>query len=273
MRLARDVPGVMQAIETGKLSLSAASQVQHFFKNEQKQGKVYTPEQKAELTQKLEGKSRRDCERELLKISPESGLTQKYNDKQKQITPTQTEIRFLADEKLMAKLEKLKGLLAHHGNLGFAELVEKLADQALKKFDLSQAQPPLHKEHHEPSVTPPAVLSAPSATILSNLSSGQSSGQFGGISGRPYIKVEDRRIIWKRAAGCCEYVAPQSKRRCASNWALEIDHIIPLAKGGKNEQANYRLVCRSHNQWFAILALGAKKMGAYIPNIAQRARP
>lgn len=272
MRLSKDVPGVMQAIEAGKLSLSSASQVQHFLQNEQKQGKTYTPEQKSELAKTVEGKSRRETEKELLKISPASVLPK---DGERQVTPTQTQIRFLADEGLMKKLEKLKALLAHHGNLGYAELIEKLADQALKKLDPEQgmgarrtASPPavLPEETSPAPIDSVDVPAAPAKTPIAQQS--QSTAQNKKPCARRLnVKAEDRRIIWKRAEGCCEYIDPRSGHRCSSRWALQVDHIVPLAKNGANELSNYRLACRSHNQWFAIRELGIKKMSQFLPNL------
>ena len=49
MRLSRDVPDVAKSIESGKLSLSTASQVQHFLINEKKRGKDYSAEDKCKL--------------------------------------------------------------------------------------------------------------------------------------------------------------------------------------------------------------------------------
>ena len=138
MRLAKEVPAVTEAIETGKLTLCAANQVQQFFRNELKQGKTYTPEQKSDLTKTMEGKSRRECEKELLKLSPESVIPK---ERERIITPTETEIRFVASEQLMAKLEKVRQLWGHHGELSYAELFERLVDQTLKKIDPEQQKP------------------------------------------------------------------------------------------------------------------------------------
>ena len=136
MRLSKEVPEVSQAIETGKLSLSAASQIQNFFRNEQREGRRHTPEDKAQLVRKLEGRSRRECERELLKIAPPSAIPK---ERERIVSPEATEIRFVADDKLMAKFEKLKQLLAHScdvtGALGYAELFDRLAEIGLKKLD------------------------------------------------------------------------------------------------------------------------------------------
>jgi len=119
MRLAREVPEVKEAIESGKLTLSTLSQAQMFFNQERKQGETYTPAEKRELLQGLEGKPRRECENELNKLA-KNPVTEK-------------ELRFKASEALVEKLDRLKELLA--GDPSLCTLIEKLADRALKELE------------------------------------------------------------------------------------------------------------------------------------------
>ena len=51
---------------------------------------------------------------------------------------------------------------------------------------------------------------------------------------------------------------------CGSSYALEIDHIIPQAKGGTSDADNLRVLCRSCNQRSAIKEFGIKKMDQYL---------
>ncbi len=52
--------------------------------------------------------------------------------------------------------------------------------------------------------------------------------------------------------------------RCHSTHALEIDHIIPKAKGGPTTLGNLRLLCRSCNQRAAINEFGQEKMDQHL---------
>jgi hypothetical protein len=136
MRLTREVPQVAQAIETGNLNLTTASQVGQFLRNERKAGKSYTPTQKTEITMQMVGKSSRECERELFRISPESARQLgPLGERARAVSATETEIKFIASAELMEKLERLRALLAHHGSLNYAQLFERLADQELKRID------------------------------------------------------------------------------------------------------------------------------------------
>lgn len=51
---------------------------------------------------------------------------------------------------------------------------------------------------------------------------------------------------------------------CGSTHALEVDHIIPRAKGGPDSLENLRLLCRSCNQRAAINEFGREKMDEFL---------
>jgi 5-methylcytosine-specific restriction endonuclease McrA len=58
--------------------------------------------------------------------------------------------------------------------------------------------------------------------------------------------------------GCCEAFDPTG--RCSSRYQLEIDHIVPHAKGGSDLFENLRLCCRAHNLKHAIEDFGETTM-------------
>ena len=64
-----------------------------------------------------------------------------------------------------------------------------------------------------------------------------------------YISSKVRHHVWMRDQGRCTYVCPKTKRRCASDHLLQIDHIKPFSLGGTNEADNLRLLCANHNQF------------------------
>jgi hypothetical protein len=66
-----------------------------------------------------------------------------------------------------------------------------------------------------------------------------------------------KALVWRKSKGVCQYPG------CESTKNLEVDHIIPYAKGGKTEIDNLRLLCRAHNQKLAIKHFGLKKMRTY----------
>ncbi|MES3038961.1 MAG: HNH endonuclease signature motif containing protein [Bdellovibrionota bacterium] len=69
-------------------------------------------------------------------------------------------------------------------------------------------------------------------------------------------KAEIRRRVFRKADNQCE--------NCGSQYALEIDHILPVAKGGGSNPENLRLLCRNCNQRAAIQEFGVGKVDKYI---------
>ena len=67
-------------------------------------------------------------------------------------------------------------------------------------------------------------------------------------SGRS-IPAAVRREVWRRDQGCCSYVDRHTGRRCGSRFFLELDHIVPVARGGAAEARNLRLRCSAHHRY------------------------
>lgn len=231
MRLIQEIPEVEEKISSGEISLTNLAQAQTFFRREEKVAPLNSQE-KLGVILELENKSSRDGEKILL--SKSLMPTQTVVEKFRQVTAEMTEIKFGADEKLLAKMKKVKGLLAHkNGNLNVAELFDELCEIALNKLDPSRNKAALRKEM--PKIIPPAPKVK---------------------SQRKYISVHDRREIWQSAESKCT--------RCGSENALQIDHVEPIALGGNSNKENLRLLCRSCNQRMAIKNLGDTKMMRYL---------
>ena len=79
-----------------------------------------------------------------------------------------------------------------------------------------------------------------------------------------------RRLVWERDGGHCAFVSADG-HRCDETGRLEIDHIKPLAQGGKSTPANLRLLCSAHNKHEAERVLGKEHVQRR-REIAQRER-
>ncbi len=141
---------------------------------------------------------------------------------------------------LLAKIEKVKGLLAHKNpNLTSGDLFGLLCDRFLEEHSHEMTQKvKLNRPEH---LSPPRKKSA----LAENAAS----------KGRA-LRVHLKRQVWKRDKGQCQ--------KCKSVHALQIDHIHPVALGGDNDLTNLRLLCRSCNQREAIKFFGVNKMAGYI---------
>lgn len=64
---------------------------------------------------------------------------------------------------------------------------------------------------------------------------------------RTYLPVKIRRELFSKADHCCEYIDPLTLRKCTSKYQLQVDHLVPVAKGGSDERTSLRILCRAHN--------------------------
>jgi hypothetical protein len=69
------------------------------------------------------------------------------------------------------------------------------------------------------------------------------------------VPAHVRRTAWLRAGGRCEWKF-ESGERCGCETRLEVDHVVPRARGGPSTIDNVRILCRSHNDLAARLAFG-----------------
>jgi len=190
---------------------------------------VLTKSMKMEILQKLENKSTREAQRELSKLAPEAAMPR---ERQRIISEDCVEIKFVADKDLAAKLDEVRALAGPKGaTMSMAELfayMAELAAQALrvKKFGKKGAA--------EMATQPAANAFAPAATAVTTAPEL--------TAGRPsrYIPKTVQRLVYQRDDHQC--VA------CGSKHNLNIDHIVPLARGGPSVARNLRLLCFNCNQ-------------------------
>ena len=228
-RLLKDLPEVEEKLNSGAITLTNASLAQNLFRQEK-----MSTEKKREILTQLENKTTREAQEIIAAMNPKPA-------KSDRIRPTaddQITITFTAPKRLEEKLNKLKALLAHsHPNISLAELIEILADAHLEKLD--PAKNPKRKTQTSAKEDALGSTKVEASTQDSR-----------------YIPAHLRSEVWQRdQSKCCN---------CETEHALEIDHIIPIASGGKTALENLRLLCRSCNQRAAIQKLGMKTMEMYL---------
>jgi hypothetical protein len=74
-----------------------------------------------------------------------------------------------------------------------------------------------------------------------------------------YLPKHLRQSILERDGGKCSFVS-ESGVRCCSEAGLQIDHIVPFAKGGRTDPSNLRTLCKSHNLFMAEAEFGREKI-------------
>ena len=80
-------------------------------------------------------------------------------------------------------------------------------------------------------------------------------------SGRRTVPREVRRQAVARDGMRCAFVSVDG-RRCEETGFLELDHVVPVARGGRGTAENVRVLCRAHNQYEAERILGRETLQA-----------
>lgn len=143
------------------------------------------------------------------------------------IAPARFRVQFTAGTELEAKFTRAKALLRHQvPNGDLAEIVDRamtllLADLERKRCARTESPREQKAAKHSSRHIPAAV----------------------------------RRAVWQRDQGRCAFIDTEG-RRCGSCEALELDHVVPFARGGDHTVENLRLLCQSHNGYKAELDYG-----------------
>jgi HNH endonuclease len=251
MRLLRDLPELKADLLSGKQNLSSLSQAQKFFRSEEKHHDVkLTDEQKQGVLKKLEGKSTRECEKELLKMSSVPIEISKP-EKQRVLDEAHTELRLVLDSELLEKLNRIQALRSHaNPSMSYTELLKFMAEDILKRIDPLKKAKKEKKEKRSLLLPPaPAVKHEIKPEVKMDAKASRSGK-------RVPIPVATKRQVWLRDGGKCGFVDAKTGNRCDSWYFLELDHIVAVALGGSNDPSNLRLRCRGHNQRTAFQTFG-----------------
>ncbi len=79
---------------------------------------------------------------------------------------------------------------------------------------------------------------------------------------REAIPAAVRRAVWERDDGRCAWPL-DGGGCCGSTHRLQLDHIVPWARGGTTTVENLRITCAIHNRLAARQAFGSRWMGRY----------
>jgi hypothetical protein len=272
MRLLKSVSSEEKAsielkLESGELSLSNLSMVQNFTRREERlTGEKVSVEEKIELITEVENKSKREAERILAVRNPDAMLSMK--DQVKPLSQEITQITFAVKNEFMEKLSRAKEIRGH----AFAPHSHAALFEELLEFYLQQKDP-VQKAERNRTKNKNRKKDADSSSENSSIPP-QMPGSFKAPAETPpsperleveskvahsrsrFIEAKVRHAVWHRDGGRCTYIDLKNKRACNSSFGLEIDHIIPFAKGGSSQTVNLRLRCRAHNTLHAIKSYG-----------------
>ena len=231
-------------------------------------------EQKLNLIQKAEGKSIRQTEKLLSQISP---YLSNKREKIKFIDQGRVEMKIILEEKDYKNLEKLKSLLSHKNpKLKYGKLLQLLIEAGLDRYDLERKK--VYKKRDAGAVKSKSILGKDQETDKGSLKTqkmttqNREASQMKNLEYRKsyhvpkklmeksrYIPAHIKQYVMKRDQRRCTYVCQKAKRRCSSQYFLQIDHIQPFALGGLHSPDNLRLLCGNHNKRQSEKVFGKKK--------------
>lgn len=84
---------------------------------------------------------------------------------------------------------------------------------------------------------------------VSNWQSGSSTPR---LRGRRWV---ERRKAWLLSQPLCQDCLEEGRINAQD---LEVDHVVPLFKGGKDDESNYRTRCKTHHQLKTAQDMGHK---------------
>jgi hypothetical protein len=225
LRLMRQNREAREFIQTGKLTLTSAAQIQRFIQTERKvSNQPVTPERANVLIETCSGKSKREVEK-ILFTDASLQIQTAMRERTKLVNDSELEIKMTLSSNAQAKLARARELI-HTETM--AEVFERALDALIEAKEKSLGKTTM-KEPSTPPVKKEIALLPESQNPR-------------------YIPAKFKRIIYARSKGQCEYINPKNTR-CLSQKHLELDHIMTIAAGGKSEITNLRHLCRNHNQY------------------------
>lgn len=233
MRLMVKVPEIKTELEQGGLNLTAVSKLAYHVKREKLPAK-----DTVDLLAEIKNQPIKQVERILAKESTQPARP----DLVKVITSETTRISIEVDLKFIELLNRAK------------ELKGDLSLSPQEVFKLSLQEYVKKREVKKTSQPTPRAASLHSNEVTSDIQ----------VKRSRYISTSVKTQVRLRSQDRCEYVDPQSNRRCTGKAGLQFDHTHPFALGGENTIENIRHLCANHNYYAALQIFGEEKINHFI---------
>ena len=273
MRLMKRVPEVKKELEAGKLTLTTTAKLATHVKREQ-----CSESEVLQLLESVSGKTTREAERVLVQGSNETAKP----DQVRVVTKDLTRITIEVDSDFLELMKRAKELGGHTGSspqelfkMGLAEFVKKREIKDSSRKQTSQkVKKPAGAQEESSSET---KISTHSAYIENEF----------GLHGREVTKDEAQLkselktrsrytpkpvkiYIRQKSQDQCEFISPETGKRCECKIGLQFEHVEPFSVGGKQSIENLKHYCATHNRLSAIQFFGEEKMKKFLGNNKQR---
>lgn len=256
-KLIKQRPELVESIKDGRLNLTNASNMMHLFDKGQFDGS-----EKNKIINNILGQSTREAKIILEQVALENGVQEKENlssmRRRKIGYADKTELKIVLGNDDLENLNFIKSKLNIKDD---GDLLKKLLKRERARLDPACTMVKARSEKNAleknvPSkMTETKIAQSPVMTektkAKKNFTTPRNLGAK--VEGHPRsISPAKKFKIYADSHSQCE--------KCQSVFALNIDHIKPVAHGGNNAQENLRLLCRNCNQREAILKMGVDFM-------------
>jgi hypothetical protein len=248
-RILKNSPDVSEKLIEGALKLTQLVKLDTFIKHEMKEGKLVTQEARDQILNKLEHKTGRETEQIL---AEEFNYIPKNRPKEttQKDGSVRIEITFTQEERAIIKTAQ--DLISHVVyDYDLAQAFVRLAKSEIKKKQGPSPQSNAAKKGA--SIKEISQANSKQNSCIATLKAEEApkaltqSFCLAQKPRRKHIPMKTQREVRARAGHRCEHIHPNGTR-CTSTYQNQIDHIIPVAKGGANTPENLRLLCAGHNR-------------------------
>ncbi|WP_413574626.1 HNH endonuclease [Bdellovibrio sp. HCB290] len=264
-RLLKKVPKIENAIESGDLKLTQLNQVQKCISKAMAGGAVVSAEQTESVLEQIQNKNSFETQK-VLAVEFNQPILEREILKPQRNDSVRMEITFSEDQ--MNELKQVRELLSHVlPNPTWAELISYLANFQIQKklgkqivgnemVRKASKNAELAGEAARDEAEEAEGVTVMNKNELDKLNMNESrriqdgveinANSSASLGERKHLKLTLRRRLLRNANYQCEFNCVGGKC-CTSKYQLQIDHRLPLALGGSNDESNLRVLCRTHN--------------------------
>jgi hypothetical protein len=253
-QLVQRFPEVVEPLRSGKLCITVVLEL----------AKVITPENRAEVLPQFIGRSKQEAKAMAVEIRPAEVVPRKEmvtavpgvsRMPAGRVQPVEPVLPVQPATTELPKRDSLPIVAPPERRDSFEPLTSDLrrlhmtvSKQFLEKLESARRG----QGHAQPGASAEKVLEAALDLLLAHQAKRRAEVKNPQQNPRPtknpcHVPAAVKRAVWARDEGKCQWRL-DSGGICGSTMCLEIDHIRPLARGGKSTVANCRLACRFHNQ-------------------------
>jgi predicted nucleotidyltransferase len=235
-QLVHQFPEVVEPLRDGRLCISSVVEL----------ARVMTPENRVEAMPRFFHRSKREAKEVAMEIQPAAVIPRREVVME---LPRSIAVRPDEPGPIVPEIKTLTPQLTSEPlTFDLRRLHMTVSKQFLEKLESARKG----QGHAQPGASAEKVLEAALDLLLAVQGKRRAEVKKPQQNPRPtknpsHVPAAVKRAVWARDEGKCQWPL-DSGGVCGSTLRLEIDHIRPLARGGKSTVANCRLACCFHNQ-------------------------